>query len=718
MAAEPLPESNSLKEHKRISTLLAQGKRDEALREYESFIQNAPDTYDILVNYAMFLIQGGQYAKAAEAARQSIARGPSTEGYHNLGSALRLSENYEEAIEAFKKAIHHNPGFFLSHNDIGTCYEEMRNYEYAIDHYQVAAALAPGERSCWLNLSSARMKEGRIREAVSALRQARKIVGDDSHDLWQRYARCFEKGQDFDVNAQLVDEVTHCLTSPQVDPGKLTLLCQKLFLHQTVVKALIEDLDGYELRNFETLLADETLNWGVFNHTLFVAMLNNIRIHLGPVEKLFTALRAGCLKLVAEGTARDKMWDRPLIFLAAFANLNFYNEYVFWETPEEQESLSTLEESISAAFAGKSVPDPYDVALLGCYRPLFKTPFADELEFAFRDDPVMKDLIRVQITEPLEEHEIKQTLKTMTSIDDEVSKLVRQQYEENPYPRWTRPACPPTRSLRELLQFLFPYLEDDEFEGVNTQNPRILIAGCGSGKHSLEAAMSYANADILSVDISSASLAYAVRKTRQRGFDNIEYGIADILNLGDLGEKFDVILCTGVLHHMDDPMAGWRILNGLLKPGGFMHVGLYSDIARRSVVRAREFIAEKGFKPVDTDIRECRAAIQNLPLDHPVKGIMQWGDFYTTSACRDLIFHVQEHRFTALRLKEAADSLGLRFLGFQQPDNMRTGPLYAEKFPDDPHGLDLEKWHVFEQEHPHSFRSMYQAWFQKPLDQQ
>jgi 2-polyprenyl-3-methyl-5-hydroxy-6-metoxy-1,4-benzoquinol methylase len=58
------------------------------------------------------------------------------------------------------------------------------------------------------------------------------------------------------------------------------------------------------------------------------------------------------------------------------------------------------------------------------------------------------------------------------------------------------------------------------------------------------------------------------------GRSNIEYGQADILKLGSLGRSFDLIESSGVLHHLADPLAGWRVLLSLLRPGGFMMIGL------------------------------------------------------------------------------------------------------------------------------------------------
>ena len=85
---------------------------------------------------------------------------------------------------------------------------------------------------------------------------------------------------------------------------------------------------------------------------------------------------------------------------------------------------------------------------------------------------------------------------------------------------------------------------------------------------------------MLAIDLSLNSLAYAKRKTGELGLTNIEYRQHDILQLESLTERFDLIESIGVLHHLADPLVGWRILRKRLKPRGLMRIGLYSAIAR------------------------------------------------------------------------------------------------------------------------------------------
>ena len=119
---------------------------------------------------------------------------------------------------------------------------------------------------------------------------------------------------------------------------------------------------------------------------------------------------------------------------------------------------------------------------------------------------------------------------------------------------------------------------------------------------------------MLAIDLSLSSLAYAQRKTRELGLPNIEYAQADVLALGSIGRSFDVIDASGVLHHLSDPAAGWRALLSLLRPGGLMRVGLYSELGRADIVAARQFIAERGFDATAADIRRCRQELLATPL--------------------------------------------------------------------------------------------------------
>ena len=348
-------------------------------------------------------------------------------------------------------------------------------------------------------------------------------------------------------------------------------------------------------------------------------------------------------------------------------------------------------------------------ALYACCRPLH-TLGADEGIAADLAPTPLASLALRQIREPREERRLRGTIAALTEVVDGVSAAVRSQYEANPYPRWQRPGrdVAPS-SVAAFLRGIFP---EADLAGIPDVPARILVAGCGTGRHPINTARRFPQASVLAVDLSLTSLAYAMRKTRELGIGNIEYRQADILALGALTERFDVIDCTGVLHHLEDPVAGWRILCSLLRPGGLMRIGLYSEIARRHVVRAREFIAAGGYPPTPKGIRACRAAILARPDDVLLARVARGEDFYSLSACRDLIFHVQEQRFSLPQIAGHLADLDLEFLGFEWPDT-HAAARYRTRFPEDRGQTDLDNWHRFETDRPDTFALMYQFWVRR-----
>ncbi|MCY3752885.1 MAG: class I SAM-dependent methyltransferase [Alphaproteobacteria bacterium] len=309
---------------------------------------------------------------------------------------------------------------------------------------------------------------------------------------------------------------------------------------------------------------------------------------------------------------------------------------------------------------------------------------------------------------------------------DGTGDAVAAQYEANPYPRWGWVQPPLAGAVRAFLDRIAGGSGGPQPDGGWTGGPlRILIAGCGTGRQAVEAALAYApNARLLAFDFSRASLRYAAMKARRHRLDAIRFRQADILDLPDFEPPFDrpadLIECIGVLHHMADPFAGWRILLERLRPGGLMYVGLYSATARRGLTVLREKLAGAGIDPADPDaIRAVRARILAQTPDGPEDdfecGLADSADFYTLSEVRDLLFHAHERPLTLEAIGAFLEEQGLEFL------HMDVRPHIAEAFAagvDGGHGesavLDLQAWATFERDNPDTFDGMYLFWIRKP----
>ncbi len=433
---------------------------------------------------------------------------------------------------------------------------------------------------------------------------------------------------------------------------------------------------------------------------LLLCMLQLMPARDTGLELVLTALRAALL--ADAGKAGN---DVALTFCGALATQCFINEYVFATTPDEDTEVERLAKAVVDARSSHAPIPPATVAAIAMYRSLSSLPDAQAL-LDQSWPPAVDAVVTQQLREPLQELQLRASIPRLTPIEDETSQRVQRQYEENPYPRWVNAAGGITpMSLNAALRSKFPGTPFTPLE--KSESLDVLVAGCGTGL-GFQIAQIYTGASVLAVDLSLSSLCYAKRKTPASFADRIEYVQGDILKLGGIGRSFDLIDCGGVLHHMADPFEGWRVLLTLLRPGGIMHLGFYSEIGRRDLVAARSFIAERGYVSTPADIRRCRQDLLNTPLGT----VSRFGDFFSTSECRDLLFHVQESRMTIPVIKEFIDRHGLKFIGFDL-DDAATQNFRALFSANGWSMTDLDKWDAVERQYPDTFANMYMFWVQK-----
>jgi SAM-dependent methyltransferase len=463
-------------------------------------------------------------------------------------------------------------------------------------------------------------------------------------------------------------------------------------------EALRRQMAAWPKRLGESELFGEAGLAAIADNPLLLVLLQSTPIRDVAFERLLTALRAS---LASAATAGKPVADPILGFACALARQCFINEYVFATTPDEDVQLEDLRRALSGAS-----PSAMQIAALAMYAPLHTLPCASVL-LERKWNPLIDAVLTQQLREPAQERQLRDLIPRLTQIEDEVSQRVRQQYEENPYPRWVHIAGQVApMPIDQYLRDQFPTAAFTPLGKTSAFD--MLIAGCGTGQVAIGSVQKHEGAQALAIDLSLTSLCYARRKTPAELASRIDYAQADILKLGSIDRNFDVIDACGVLHHMADPLAGWRILLSLLRPGGLMHLAFYSDVGRGDVAAARMFIAERKFGATPHDIRRCRQEL----LATPLASVTRFTDFFTTSECRDLLFHVHEARVTIPVIKDFIRENGLKFIGFEfdLPVLMRQRAQFAAA------GwslADLDRWQEVETKYPDTFSGMYQFWVQK-----
>jgi tetratricopeptide (TPR) repeat protein/SAM-dependent methyltransferase len=684
--------------------------------------------FDALHMLGVLYAQREQNDEAESKLRAALAIDPRFPPcHHNYGKVIAKRGRYQEAIESFHKALALAPNFTPVYLDLGNAQQELGRLNDALASYDRALKLKPDFADAWAGRGNALCKLKRFEESFAAHNTALKLQ-PRLPGGYENLSYAYALGGKFDL---AVRAAARALDVSETAQAK-TLFCQNVKsvrftaddgqFGNLVLRALAEgwarprDLAAVSISLIKlnsavdyciTRVAAAWPAWapasdllgvspaqGLAQHRLLIGLLERAPIIDVELERVLTNVRH--IMLTLAGGADQAVSEQHLKFYAAVARQCFINEYVFALPPDEADRAGALQARLAQALrAGEPVPPLWPITV-GAYFPLHAVPSAEVLlERSW--PPYLDALLVQQIAEPAQERRIAATLPALNAIEGEVSRAVREQYEENPYPRWVVAGPPFTPVILA--------------EHPQDQVRDILVAGCGTGQSTIELARQMPDARILAVDLSLASLSYARRMADTFGLANVEFGQADITASTAIGRAFDYIDVSGVLHHLADPWAGWRTLLSLLRPGGFMQVGLYSELARRNIVAARALIAARGYRPSAEDIRSCRADI--IAADDPLlRSVLQWGDFFTISECRDLLFHVQEHRITLPQIKSFLAENGMEFAGFvPEPVIMRQ---FEARFAERAARFDLDCWHSLETAVPGVFAGMYQFWLRKP----
>ncbi|MCB1538596.1 MAG: methyltransferase domain-containing protein [Rhodospirillales bacterium] len=587
----------------------------------------------------------------------------------NLYTTLREAESkfaardYEGAIAAYARAIDIDPSQLVFWENIGKCYLAARKQEHAILVFHKLASENPGNGNYVAQLAGAlrfymvSVANSTIKAAIALCLKTHNVQHEWLYKSWYSYLG----------------------VAPEYEPLR-RLLCAPEETFSPIFFVLPPDY---------------------LNDSFLVDGIANCACALPEQETFFKSLRAHFMTMY-DGGAQSLTPYRPL--LGALASQVFATEYVFAAMPEEEERLARLEQTI----ATQMPPDHDALLLLACYRPLERLrgnpSFVEWARMRAETNDAFGRLLAEQVVTYMTEEALREEIPSFGRIANDVSQKVRAQYEENPYPRWRNAST----------ARIYPFPADLSALQKPGKKLDILIAGCGTGRQVSNVMQYTFEADTLAIDLSRSSLSYALRKARELGYaDRVSFAQMDILDVRTLDRSFDIVMSTGVLHHMQDPMAGWQALVDVARPGAVLQIALYSDIARRHIAQARDVIRREHIPASPEGIRAFRESLRNgAGADDDTAHLIGAGDFYTMSNCRDLLFHVQEHRFTIPQIHDALEKLGLEFekFDFATP---RIFDAYDRMFPGDPSRRSLDNWHAFEIANPDTFIGMYQMILRK-----
>ena len=690
------PQDPPLNQQRDIISAYTKGHLQHALTDATSALKAYPHSV-ILCNIAGAACAGLlQFDRAIDYYQIAIKVNPKfVEAHYNMASALQKKGDLKGAIQAYKQAVLIKPDYADAFYNLANTLKDMGELGAAIKSYKQAIKINPNLHNAHNNMGNALKDMGKLTAAIESYKRAIKI--NSSHeDAYRNLGKSLQNVVFTRPDSDLKSIIHSMLESAnQARPKDIAAAALSLLKLEPAVKEFLSThVSGEDLQLLERLIAN------VDEEPLFLKLMTLCPLGDLAFEKILTNARSVLLMSANNISAAPT----TLRFLSALALQCFANDYLYHQTDEETKSLTILETLVEQALLKGIQPSPHWVLILGSYKALHQYQWCGQLSLT-QD---LQAVLAMQVFEPQQEHYLKTKIPILKELSDKVSSKVRDQYEESPYPKWIdlglilSPA-----PIAKVVKALKVRLADHKIFEVEA--PAILIAGCGTGQHSIDTAARFKNAKVLAIDLSLSSLAYAQRKTEAFGVQNLEYMQADLLDLGQLNKTFDIIESSGVLHHMEKPMAGWKVLVSCLKVGGLMKIGLYSELARQHIAKMREEIQQLNTETDHIGMKRFRNGVIRSKAPHH-QLIISSPDFHSMGSLQDLLFHVQEHRFTIPQIQHCLTKLGLKFCGFEvgtiTQDFKRTNSGEDDAY-------DLIKWHTYEQAHPHAFAGMYQFWCQK-----
>ena len=443
-----------------------------------------------------------------------------------------------------KKLLSLDPGNKESLNSLGVIHRILNNHNLSIQYFKMALVQDRNYSDALKNLTDIYDDNG---EKIKALRIHLRLleIDPENENNLIRITTLLKNTQLTRFNSYLDKYLTILFEKDKVDVANITSLLIGL------IKLNPKFIQYFQLLSRKDANLDlSNLNQYFEKLKLLIEVIPYIEIRDFDLEFCLYTSR----KIILLNLKKIKISKILENFLCSLSLTCFKNEYIYKVTKEEEDELLKIEKKIEKSLFKKEKLFDLEILILSTYKRLVEYSWYNQFD-KFKYQTIYKFLV----LDYIEEEKIKLTIKEQGRIEDNTSLEMKNQYELYPYPRWTENNFEKLDvTLSEYCNSLNLFIQENK--SIQRKDLKILVAGCGTGLQSIDVSLRFPKSEILAIDLSKSSLAYAIRKTKELNINNINYLCMDILNIKSLNESFDYISCGGVLHHMKNPILGWKSL--------------------------------------------------------------------------------------------------------------------------------------------------------------
>ncbi|MGW8464865.1 methyltransferase domain-containing protein [Pseudomonas sp. CLCA07] len=579
----------------------------------------------------------------------------------------------QEAARLYELSIKNDSKNVKALNNFAALYEELGDKNKSERLYKLACALPGASEADKLkfhqNLASIQEKNGKTNAALWTYQSAAKIEGFTKSRIAFNYLDLLQSVHLTSFDAATFASLATLFNTEGIDIDTLT----RVYFSQLALKFAKMTHTKEECA---ILILDI-----IESEQIALELLSNSLISNHIIEEAIITIRK---KLIESILSNNYKKTHPA-FLRALKKQCKLNDFIYLTDKEELSNVEKLKEKALKVSSTIKI----DAQLI--------------LE-SYSDTNVINTLksqnhLNCRITK-------KQNKEVTLPVLQKSRTLIQNFYESNPYPTWTSKPKHSESTLDELFIKL-------NLKQAPPNNNNILVAGCGTGRHAIQLALTYPHTNIIGLDVSKASLQYATRKREEYNIRNLEFIHGDLNNILSLNMRFSLIECIGVLHHLQDPLKGCQAILSALENGGIAKIGLYSTYARTPIAELANLASKNEILYTPSNLERIRdLSIQNYKYKR-ISEIVNSQDFFSRSGCMDLLFNPLEKTFTTRDIHSLIRTLNCEFAGFEK-EGQNKSPAFR-KF-NEHSNLDslFSAWELFENFNPNFFSEMYLFWL-KPI---
>ena len=419
---------NYAEAHFNLGVLLKDlGKLQEAEISYLKAIEIKPNFADAYSNLGNILSDLGKSEKAELSYRKAIEINPDyAEAHFNLGVLLKNLDKSQEAEISYRKAIEINPDYAEAHSNLGVLLNNLGNFKEAELSYRKAIKIKPNFAEAHSNLGKTLIELGQLQEAEFSTRKAIELNPDFAKAYLNLGTTLKDLGKLQDAFDSYLKVIKINPSLPNIYPSITRFLkdCDPSQLNNSNLKKILNlllernDVPHKELQrafNFvyrneiiislEKLDSDFSNTHLLLNKKVIINAFKKITFKDIRLEKLLTNVRKYLCKKITKN--KEEIIYSELQLIIALGEQCFLNEYVYSLTEEEKISLKTIIKRCQDNELSEA-----NISILSCYFPLYKLlNQIPSLKSFNSSNQSFKELIELQITEPIIEIELSQRIK-------------------------------------------------------------------------------------------------------------------------------------------------------------------------------------------------------------------------------------------------------------------------------------------------------------------